>query len=63
MKLTIKQWTARAEAWLEAAGHLELNWTEDKEEQIQGEIVADICRKKADECFAKSAEMICQQTK
>lgn len=60
MKLTIKQWTARAEAWLEAADHLQLNWTDDKEEMIQGNIVSDLLRKKSDECFAKSADLICK---
>ena len=43
-------WDARAEAYAEAAEHLIMDWTDDKEEQREGEIVAKQLRKAAIAC-------------
>lgn len=50
-RMTKEQWAARAEALEEAAGHLELDWTEDPIEREQGDIVTAMLRKMADEAF------------
>jgi hypothetical protein len=52
--MTSQQWQARAEAYLEAAEHLDQCWTEDAIEKKQGFIVGKMLRSKADQCEAKS---------
>lgn len=42
---------ARIEALEEAAGHLDLTWTEDDEEKIQGHEVSHQLRKMAQQIF------------
>lgn len=54
MELTKSQWMARAEAYLEAAEHLELSWTDDNDEFAQGKVVSERLKKEADKCFAKA---------
>jgi hypothetical protein len=50
------KWLARGFAWEEAAGHLEMKWTDIKEEENQGKVVTDFCIKMAEKCFRKAHE-------
>lgn len=47
---------ARIEAMNEAAEHLDMQWTEDEEERIQGQNVAHALRESANQIFALSRE-------
>ena len=55
--MTAKDWTARAEAFDEAAEHLDQAWTDDPLEQKQGTIAGRKIRKDAERCrqIAKGA--------
>lgn len=46
-RLTDKQLQARYEAYLEASGHLRLDWTEDETERVEGNKVADMLERQA----------------
>lgn len=48
--LASQRWDARAEAYEEAAGHLEQSWTSDPAEKVQGQIVAARLWKQAEKC-------------
>ena len=56
--MTNEQWTARAEALEEAAGHLELSWTDDPLEREQGDIVSTRLYSEARKCRQKAARAI-----
>ena len=48
--MTAEEWEARAEAFEEAATHLNLPWTDDATEQKQGDIAAEKIRGLAKRC-------------
>lgn len=56
-KLTADQWRARAEAWESAAGHLELDWTDDPVEREQGKVVARMCRLRCEESHRRAMDV------
>lgn len=43
-------WRARGEAYLEAARHLDLHWTDDKKEIDQGAVVAALLVRESNKC-------------
>jgi hypothetical protein len=51
--MTQKKWRARCEVFEEAADHLLLNWTDDKEEEEQAAIVSKFLKAKAQECWSQ----------
>jgi hypothetical protein len=55
MKLTQSEWLSKAEAYLEAAEHLSLVWTDDKEEIKMGKVVESELRKLAGNCYKNAS--------
>lgn len=53
--LTIAQIEARAHAYNEAAGHLELAWTDDPIEREQGNVLIGLFYREAERQFARAA--------
>lgn len=53
---TFEGWTARAEAYQEAAEHLQLYWTDDPLELEQGKVVAEELWRRSRSCREKAAE-------
>lgn len=52
--LTKEQWEARAEAYQEAATHLDQSWTDDPVERAQGDKVAVRLRDIAMKCWERA---------
>jgi len=59
--LASQRWDARAEAYEEAAGHLEQSWTSDPAEKVQGQIVAARLWKQAEKCRQRATS--CENVK
>lgn len=55
-KLTSQVLAARAQAYLEAAEHLGLAWTDDSVEWEQGQLVAQWLEREADRLLAKAQQ-------
>jgi hypothetical protein len=57
MKMHSEDWSARAEAYTEAANHLELEWTSDTRERHQGAVLVAMLRREAIKCHTKAASV------
>jgi len=57
MGMASEDWTARGEAYSEAAEHLKLAWTEDDKERRQGDIVAKKLMAESERCHRRAANL------